>query len=617
VCDVDWQLAGGHDATSDTITLADFDPTAVDRENAHRWEDEAGRVDGWLMAHGVRWDVLRWIPRVVHRLVGKGQVFGTTAGLVGWQQQLVQRQPPPNTRACVEGREVWLDAVEEALAGQPWQARRLAKYRAVAAKIAAACPREGGAITRNGCTYPELAAAAKCDKGHLTSIVRWFEAAGLLFVVVPGKHMPMLPVPREESPAEAHARKVHQAALEERARARQQLGLDAPVVDLAEVRDALGPAPKRTAQGTPVIPIAQVYQLRVPHAPETPVLPAAAWGKRIPDELTERRQRRARRLARAPQAKDAKPGRKAALAGAAENSDPSAVGQERESYIFASGVVEERAATPHSYPGTAGVRKGSNRTGTPGGRPMRAAQRLLGGPQKSCPVSPSTLPLVLRTVRPGWLAARIARYVLAGWSDAQLVLLIAHGCGQYETCPPVHSAEAFIVAALRKASPDVPFRTADDWRAVRAAAAAAERETAAAATERRMLVDRFRQAAIDGCPRCDVDGWTRLDGAGADVRCDHRADQVPVDVDDAPAVDRLVPLSQDDAAAAIADHLAELARTADLRRTLVDRATADRAAREAPSGTGYRPKRHRLDPVINRADLDRPGWFTRKRGPRA
>lgn len=268
------------------------------------------------------------------------------------------------------------------------------------------------------------------------------------------------------------------------------------------------------------------------------------------------------------------------------------------------------AAAPRSHEEQLDPGRGPNQSSSAGTRPQRAAQRLLGGPQRKRDDKKTTLPVQLRRgVEVRWLAVRIARHVMAGLTDEQLVQLIAYGCGLYAECPQVSNPHAFIAAAIRQHSPDLPWRTAQEWQTARSRVSAVEDRTRQAALARRRHEEQTARER-EACQFCDEDGWTLLDGAGAEVRCDH----VPVDVDEDQALvdeDTIAPLlSREDARQAIAGTLANR----ELRRSLVEQAEAERAARAAPStGTGYRPRRHRLAPAVDRQDLQRNGWFTRSR----
>lgn len=586
VCDVCYQLAGGHTSSDDDYTqLADYDPTASDRAAAEIWVHEAGMVNGWLMAHGVRWELLRWMHASARYL---------------WWQQLASRPVPEDTRPCVEGREVWLDEVEQRLAQQDWQSRRLIKWRTVATALANACPREGGAITRNGCTYPELAAAADCSEDYIGDIVRWYVDQGLLAIKVPGTRKIRMEIPEDERPEETESRLARQAAEVARHRALAELvdEHDDEVVELAEFREQLGPRPEPAR--APWIEVAQVYELRAPASSEPAVPHAAPRGDRTVVDIAGARQRRAQRGGHLPQS-PVQPGRAAALSPSAEQkSEPSAFRFLRGTGPEASGVVDEGPATPGSHEEELDPRKGPKDSDQRVSRPVRAARRLLAGAEPSQGrTSTGQLPRQLcRGVAVTWLAVRIAPYVYDGWTDEQLVQQIAHRGGTHVFVPvDVANPRGWIVANLRLVDPKArPVAIADE---VRDAVDEIELQNAVATADRRLKVqqheDRRRQSAaaaqrrqqtIDECDRCDEYGWVLLDGAGPEVQCDHR----PVDaaIDEQPLAAE--PLTR---AEAIATIRSAIGGRDELRQSLLDQAAAARDERGQDAGTGYRPRRHR------------------------
>jgi uncharacterized protein len=158
-------------------------------------------------------------------------------------------------------------------------------------------------------------------------------------------------------------------------------------------------------------------------------------------------------------------------------------------------------------------------------RAQRAAARLLDRTQHPQATSEDHLPARLCWgVSRAWLTGRIRRHVDTGWTDAELVWQITTRGGRYPFLPvSIHDRKAFIAGAL--AATDPAIRPA-----VRAAVAEIEADNDAAAAARQRQIARrtaqrraARQAGIDACPHCDEYGWTLLDGAGPEVRCDHPA----------------------------------------------------------------------------------------------
>lgn len=539
VCDVDWQLAGGLDATDDTVVLRDPDPTDWARSSAVAWEDdhESGPAVAEFLRRGVRWHLLRWIEPASRWM---------------WLQQLRQRQAPAGTRAVVEGGQLWLDGVAEIVAAQGWQARRQCTWMRFAEKVADAVPVDGGAVTRSGCTVPELAEHIGCSEDYVSDIIRWFVDQGLLHVLVPGDRKKAMATPSDETPEEAAERQARvQAAVE--AKAARAKAVRERVVQLDVWRDAPPPAIEvehgcpylRTdASGERWVHIAQVYELRLPAPSDAPELPAAAWGDPKVTSLGKARRRRTQARRGTLRGRGVQPGRAAALAGQMEKSGPNDPDQEISRPSSSSAGVEERAAPPRSYEAPPSPARGSNQATRPPSRVVRSAQRLLGRVQKpgETPVDERlrTLPPQLRAVTVAWLARRIARHVLAGWTDRELVCVIALDGGRHMHCSPsVRNPQAFIAAALRRWPADTQYRTVDQVeqaQTVRQAVDAVEVLNEDLARSRDTRARRIRQA-IDECPRCDGDGLVERPArhaAGVVVeRCDHQDPdplaEVPID----------------------------------------------------------------------------------------
>jgi hypothetical protein len=530
VCDAEWQLADGPTATNDTVVLRDPDPTTWARESAIAWEDEheSGVVVADMLRRGVRWHLLRWIDPGSRWL---------------WWKQLNTRPPAPaGTRAAVEGGQVWLDHAAEVIAAQGWQARRQRTWMLYAEGVASAVPVDGGAVTRDGCTVPELAEHVGCSEDYISDITASFVELGLLHVLVPGTRRKAMPAPSDETPEEAAEREAREAAAAQ-ARAARAEAVHGNVIDLDVWRDAPPPAVEvehgcpylRTdpSTGERWVHVAQVYELRLPAPAEAPELPAEAWAAPKVTRLGKARQRRAQARYGTLHGRHVQPGRLAALPGQTKKSDPNEPPQERDRPSSSSGGVEERAASPRSHEGQAVPGQGPNQPTRPPSRVVRAAQRLLGRLQKpgETPVDEArrTLPPQLRDVTVAWLARRIARHVLAGWTDYELVLAIAHDGGRHGSCSPtVRNPEAFINAALRRWPANSPYRDVDaveDAEAVRQAVDAVENLNADLARSRDTRARRIRQA-IDECPRCDGDGFAvrpARHATGVVVeRCDHR-----------------------------------------------------------------------------------------------
>lgn len=542
VCDAEWQLAEGPAATNDTVVLRDPDPTSWARESAIAWEDahESGLVVADMLRRGVRWHLLRWIDPGSRWL---------------WWKQLNARPPAPaDTRAAVEGSQVWRDHWAEVVAAQGWQARRQQKWMRWQEKVGGAVPVDGGAVTRDGCTLPELAEYIGCSEDYASEITAWHVEHGAVHVTVPGTRRKAMPAPSDESPEEAAERAAREAAVE-RARAARAEAVHGNVIELDVWRDAPPPAIEAehgcpylrtdSSTGERWVHVAQVYELRLPAPAEAPELPAAAWGAPKVTRLGKARQRRAQGRRGTLRDRHVQPGRLAALPGQREKSDPNDPLQERDRPSSSSVGVEERAASPRSHEGSPSVRGSKKVTRTPS-RVVRAAQRLLGlnlkpGESRSGDRG-LRLPPQLRAVPVAWLARRIARYVLAGWTDRQLVRVIAQDGGRQPGCPPtIRTPEAFITAALGRWPADGPYRDVDQAEATRSSVEQVVIENEQAAHVREANARAIRRA-IDECQRCDMDGFLERPARHGDgvvvEHCDHQPDVEVDPIDLLPDEDR-------------------------------------------------------------------------------
>jgi hypothetical protein len=605
VCDVEWQLAEGLTATADTVALRDPDPTSWARESAVAWEDEheSGLMVAELLRRGVRWHLLRWIDPASRWM---------------WYQQLAKRRPPDGTRRAVEGGQVWLDHWAEVVAAQGWQARRQEKWMRWAEKVAGAVPVDGGALTRDGCTLPELAEHIGCSEDYVSDITAWWIEQGAVHVPVPGTRKKAMPAPSDETPEEAAEREAREAAAAARAVARTEAARG-QVVELDVFRGSEPVAVPEPAHGCPYVRtdaktgerwvhVAQVYELRLPAPSEASELPAEAWGDRKVVSLGKARQRRAQGRHGRLRAKHVQPGRLAVLPGQTKKSGPNDPLVERDRPSSSGAVVEERAASPRSYDGSSTRSRGPNQATRPPSRVVRAAQRLLGRLQKPGETpgdeGKRTLPPQLREVTVAWLARRIARHVLAGWTDRELVRAIAHDGGRHPHCSPsVRNAAAFIAAALRRWPAETPYRTVDELdraEAVRQAVDAVEELNAAKARARDARARGIRQA-IDECPRCDTDGFLERPARHADGivvdRCDH---QDP---------DPLAELSAEDRRRAQDDLIADTLERARLHREQRLAAEGKRPVLKPPKPTPPRRHRRREGGAWNGHDFDpRDRW---------
>lgn len=528
------------------------DPTSLDRAAAVVWHDETV-VDGFLLSAGLRYDLLRRLPRAVR---------------FEWWRELRAAVLPPGTRVCWEGAVLWLDEVERRLAAQNWQDRRLQRWRKFADLVARSCARNRRPITGRGLTLPELAEALGITTRRVTTIIRWYRDQGLLRVVMPGARSVHLDVPTDELGPKEPERTTHQAraalAHAERRRLMREWvedELDAvregrtappPPDELAVFREHLGDL-LVFDESRDLTNVAQVYELLVPEAPDVREAPPQRARSQGVADLATARQRRAQRQRGRLDAVPAQPGRAAVLGGVdqgrtgagrpsrspgspsicTESSTLTAVDPEREIVTTTSGVVDERRPSGGSYEKDSHFPEGPNHTPRRLSPPLRAAWRLLGGAEQSRAEGPGVLPRQLRQVKPLTLARLVGPYVAAGWTDEQLVAVLAYRGGAWSYVPPVIDNPAgWLVAALRRRPPTAP-PTADEMtlahqRAeVREDVADVEAVNTAAATSRAAKL----LAVMRACELCDDNGLRPLDGDGPPIRCRHS----PADADEVAA----------------------------------------------------------------------------------
>lgn len=554
----------------------DDDPTVWDRATALVWHDDT-KVDGHLLKAGVRWHVLRHIHRSVR---------------VGWWRALAGAELPAGTRVCWDGPEVWLDEVERRLAEQNWQSRRLDKWRRFAHLIARSCQRDDRPITTCGVDRETVAEDLGVHKDYVTKIIRWYREQQLLHIVMPGTRAPRLAVPVDELPEEAEARTVREARLEaahaERRRVLQQWKSDRAAALHAgltppDVPDELGvfrqaePLVERD-DDRDLINVAQVYELLVPAAPDVRDAPPQPARARMVDEVARARQRRAQRRRAALRDVPTRPGVVAVRAAESaagqdqtasgtpgrfsvdtESTTPSEFHQIGESVSKTRGVVDERRPSGGSYESGSGFAGGPNQSQRPTTRALRAAQRLLAGaePSQGKPRG-AVLPRQLCGADPRRVASRIAPFVLAGWTDEQLVAVIAHRGGTWSYVPPeVDNPTGFVLAALKRWGSPATLPLPED---VRDAVEQVEADNAAARQDREAnghrRAGRAAQLAREACDLCDESGYRPLDGGDQHVRCYHS----PADRDEVEALRRAGDEGQDDELAPREAARAEIAR---------------------------------------------------------
>jgi hypothetical protein len=595
VCDLHAQLFDLDGATDDDYVQVREDPNPVVdyRAEASVFTDELDLWARHLVACGIRWYLVRWIPRTERKKLFYETLLREEAAL-------------PGTRPASEGSTVWLDHAYARIDRQGWQARKAAKFRAYARAQAASVDPGGPPITRGGVTMPELCAALGCTDRYIQQVIEpWFRAEGLLLVLVRGTRAPRMEAPCDETPEEAEAREAREEArtaanrcriAEARAHLQAELAAaqagtpaPAPPDSFAPFREALdlehAPAP--------LINIAQVYQLRLPVAPDARDAPSQPA---VVGLAERRRQRRAQAQREAILAirDGAVPPPVEPVAGLAEQKfGPNVPRGKEESLQFPGAVVEERPASRGSYDEGACPSGGSNQPRRRERRHVRAARRLLGRLQSAqgTPAEPLLPRHLCRDVTLVNLAHWIRGHVDAGLSDEELVLVITSDGGRWRRPPEkVRNPAGFIRNALARWSPTGP-RPVDQATRRKCAAAVDELEHENE-RERYERAARGRRIAIDACSRCDEDGWEQLDGAGPAVRCDHR----PVDEDQAlDDVDPVQPLTSGEAVNQVRDQLCARGSVTALRSRLLAEAEASRAVEQdqGNSGTGYRSKRAR------------------------
>lgn len=542
VCDVCWQLNDGHAIEAELAAgvlpepLSIYDPTSADRAIAVSWDDEAGALDGLLLRSGVRWQLLRWIPRAIR---------------VQMAQWVSTREPQPDTRAAWEGAEVWLAEVRLHILCQPWRQRRKRTYERVAAAYALSCPYGRRPLTR--VTQEQAAAQVGITDRHVRNVLKWFRQRGLLAEVMPGCCLPMLAVPEDETSEEAaeravreaearEARQAHQTAEDARraaGRAHARAELDAlrtgQPIPAAPTEVEPFRAPREDQDDTeqrPLLHIAAVYELRLPVDPaELPQHhPLAGPAKAAQDDADGRSEPPC-----ANGADDVADGSCDASAGfSSTGSDfaeqrfflPSVSLPLGENPIDAGHVEKGRASRgidKEEFGQTEGRKvKVDHRS-----RAQKAAQALLRPPVDGVPDNGVCLPPRARGgVSERWLVREIRDLVAAGWTADELYWHVVTGGGVYQQLPrEIANPRGWIRASLRKAVAGVRP-------AVKFAADLVEEENADHAERRAERMRRSdaerglaRRAAVDACELCDEHGWLDIDDEeiGA-VRCSHDPD---------------------------------------------------------------------------------------------
>lgn len=209
------------------------------------------------MLAGVRVAVLRWMDRSV-----RARLF----------REVVARKGafPAGSRTCWEGAQVWLDAVVELVAAQPWQPRRRDTWIAAAELLADSA--RVGMRPLTEASHEQLAEQLGVSERYVHTITRWFCEHGLLGQLLSGTRFAPLEIPEGETPEETRARLARAEA------ARLGQGVRALVqarAELAAVRDgrpvpATDLAPYREYHAaqhdgpTPLKNLASVYELRIP-----------------------------------------------------------------------------------------------------------------------------------------------------------------------------------------------------------------------------------------------------------------------------------------------------------------------------------------------------------------
>jgi hypothetical protein len=580
------------------VEVDENDPTSLDRAAAVVWRRHAGEVecaphlagevDSFLLRAGVRNALLRYVPRSVR---------------LTWWRELKVVPLPDGTRVCWDGAEVWLDEVERRLVRHTWQERRMRRWRRFAALVAASVQRGGRPITGPGLTLPELAVALgdpdkPISERYVTKIIRWFRDEQLLRVVMPGTRSARLHVPEDELKPGTVERTAYEVAVEAAHDARHRVlkkwhedelaaraaGVAPPPHpdELAAFREHLGPMPARD-DDVYLLRVAQVYELLIPEAPDVRDAPPQRSLPRGVVDLAAARERRAQARHGALSTTGVRPGIEAVLSTldqprgsrrqltralrglsvdteASESSTPSLFTTEGGSVLQNGGVVDERRPSGGSYAEVLAMPEGPNHPMHTGPAPLRAAWRLLRGILTRRDQGEAVLPRQLCVgVTPVKLARWIGPFVAAGWTDAQLVAVIAHRGGAWSYVPPeIPNPLGWIRAALNRWTPAAPPLPDE----IRGLVDDVEAENERARREREQRGPEIHKAAhwaaIAGCELCDDLGFRQLDGSGPPVRCYHS----PADAAEA-VVEDPAPLPLDQV-----DEL--IARTLGKRRGLVD-----------------------------------------------
>lgn len=620
VCGVCWQLADG-DLTelgsgngSAPVTLADADPTAAARAEAHVWHDEAGAVEGTLLSAGVRHALLRWIPRSMQ--------------LALWQE-ISNYVRPTSTRACWEGSAVWMAEVVLRVSMQDWYDCRKKTAIECAETLAASCLQGHRPLTR--IVQEEIAREIGRTDRTVRTVLRWLQDEGLLGRVLRGTRTRRLAIPHGETDAEREARLAREAdeqALRRRRREAARAHARAEIEALHAGRTPPVPDPfaaggnedvSETEPGDGLLRIGSVYELLIPTEPE----PAPLHRPGGPSPEVSKIDGQGAAQGQESVSMSVKPNQHGELTPAAcapkqavtwsntINFRPNGFSKVLIDSPRAAGAVENpqnRGATRRLRQENAQVRgcfEGRNQSLAHRSRAERAAGRLLGQAENAQAAVGGRLPWRLAEgVSRTWLAAQIRPLVNANWTDADIVQQITTRGGRYPHLPlRIPNPRGWIRAALSSAVPEIrPV--------VRQAADNVEAETAEDAQRRQQRISqrdqqadrdgaRGRAAAIRDCSLCDEFGWVALDGAGPEVRCDHQAaQQTPLPQQNQPA-----PKS---GRAAARDRLDQdrAARRRALQQQMLDEArTATAADTGAPTDETPWRARQRARGLIRSADV--------------
>jgi hypothetical protein len=512
-------------------------------EPEHRWNEV-------LTQAGVRWCVLRWVPRSVRRDLAL---------------QVLSRVAPEDTKRA-ESAALWLDEVKARIERSPRFKRACSRVMAmrVAETYAALVERDGRPLT--WITQEEIAAAVGRSDRTVRRYLDWLRAEGLLHELVPGTRLPSMDRPEDETEDEADARRQREAegiraeeAARQRAREafkahkdaeRQQVRAELDAVRAGHRGSAAAEVAENATADLDLPDLAAVIEEAraiLSAANEATLLNIApTYELRLP--LSEAELAEAAGLREAMTSANA-----AANAAETRNVHPPHYPLEKEESSECVRDVEKKksrgasrrrdnkgahSAVSSSDLDAAGLSEGSegDRLNRRASRALRAAEALLGGELD---------PKVTHGVSLRWLTARIrgSRLLDHDWTIEDLADCI-HGRPEQPHLPKhIRSPRAWIHARLAAATPAMPpSRLAQVLeventhvkarRQVRQAADARDRAAAIRAcshcdevglVETAAGVQRCRHdSATAACSMCDTAGWLLVDDlAGVEVRCSH------------------------------------------------------------------------------------------------